>query len=156
MILIFSALTISDNLLKITSVIFISVFIWLFILVDNATYIASSMFKDQMTNVGNRVLASVERHEDYEEDLDILIVGKMDFDIHNDMLLKLTYFDVSDINMWTWQIFLEDHLGSKKKVDLSNTYDDIVNNDEIYSMGIYPEDNSIKKIGNTMVVRIGH
>ena len=109
-----------------------------------------------MTNVGNRVLASVERHEDYEEDLDILIVGKMDFDIHNDMLLKLTYFDVSDINMWTWQIFLEDHLGSKKKVDLSNTYDDIVNNDEIYSMGIYPEDNSIKKIGNTMVVRIGH
>ena len=143
------------SIIKVLSIIFVSAFIWIFILVDNATYVASSMFNNQMTALGNRIITSVQEYPLYEENMDILIVGKANFNIQNDTLLKITYFDVTDINLWTWQIFLEDHLGSNRKIDLSKSYSDIVMSDEAYGMSIYPKENSIKIIDNVIVVKIG-
>ena len=144
------------NIIKILSILFVSLVIWIYILVDNATYIASAMFKNQMSNVGNRILYSVSRDEDYNSETDLCIAGKMIFNIHNENLLKITYFDVSDVNIWTWQIFLKDNLGSNKKINLSNTYEDILNSDEYYNMSIFPDKNSIKKINDIMVVKVGY
>ena len=68
----------------------------------------------------------------------------------------LTNFDVSDVNIWTWQIFLQDHLGIGRDICTMESYNDIMNSEEYISMSIYPNEGCIKIINGTAVVKLNY
>ena len=86
----------------------------------------------------------------------IVILGHLDFSIQNESLLNLTNFDVSDVNIWTWQIFLQDHLGIGRNIYTMKNYTEIMNSEEFINMPIYPSDGCTKIINGTAVVKLNY
>lgn len=145
-----------NNIVNIFSFIICIILIWTYILSDNATYVATDLFNKQMYSVGNSMIEKINENEDIKEDTPIVIIGKFDFTLKNDSLLKLTNFDVSDINMWTWQIFFQDNLGLGRDICTYENIDEIVNNKEFIDMPIYPNNGYIKVIDNVAVVKLSY
>lgn len=143
-----------SNITQLASFAFIGIIAWTFILSDNATYVATSMYNNQMSAVGNRIIMKIEESEEITDDMSILILGKMDLDIRNPGLLDLTNFDVSVSSIWTWQIFLQDNLGLGRNIC---TYDEdlsMYENIDYLNMPSFPEEGSIKIIDNKVVVKL--
>ena len=109
-----------------------------------------------MFAVGNRILSSIEDNSEITNTTPIVILGHLDFSVQNDSLLDLTNFDVSDVNIWTWQIFLQDHLGIGRDICTMENYNDIMNSEEYISMSIYPNEGCIKIINGTAVVKLNY
>ena len=83
-------------------------------------------------------------------------MGRMNFSLHNPRLLKLTNFDVSNVNIWTWQVFLQDNLGLGRDIYTTESYENISNSEEYMQMDIFPSKDSIKMIDGTLVVKVGY
>lgn len=145
-----------NNIIQILSYIISALIIWTFILSDNATYIATKLYNNQMYAVGNRILTSIDNNAEITDKTPIVILGHLDFSVQNDSLLDLTNFDVSDVNIWTWQIFLQDHLGIGRDICTMENYNDIMNSEEYISMSIYPNEGCIKIINGTAVVKLNY
>ena len=109
-----------------------------------------------MFAVGNRILSSIEDNSEITNTTPIVILGHLDFSVQNDSLLDLTNFDVSDVNIWAWQIFLQDHLGIGRDICTMESYNDIMNSEEYISMSIYPNEGCIKIINGTAVVKLNY
>lgn len=142
--------------LNIFSLFIIVISLWTFILTDNATYVATSLYNKQMSALGNRIIERIESNTEISQDTPICVIGKMNFSLHNPRLLKLTNFDVSDVNVWTWQIFLQDNLALGRDIYTMGSYEDITNNEEYLNMGVFPSENSIKIIDGTAVIKMGN
>lgn len=143
-----------NNIINILSYIISIIIIWTFVLSNNATYVATSLYNKQMYAVGNRILEQIENNNEITNTTPIVILGHMDFSIQNDSLLDLTNFDVSDINIWTWQIFLQDNLGVGRDICTFEDYAEIVNSQEYLNMPIFPNKGCIKIIDGTAVVKL--
>lgn len=144
------------NVVGILSYFIAFTIIWTFILSDNATYIATKMYNDQMYAVGNRIIERLEENENITKDTPVVVLGHLDFDIQNNELLKLTNFDVSDINIWTWQIFMQDKLGLGRNIYTGEDYSNIINSEEYLNMPIYPNKDCIKIINGIAVVKLNY
>ncbi len=142
--------------LNILSLFIILISLWTFILSDNATYVATDLYNKQMSALGNRIIERIENNKEITKDTPICIIGKMNFSLRNPRLLNLTNFDVTDVSTWTWQIFLQDNLALGRDIYTMESYDNIINNPEFMSMGIFPSEDSIKIIDGTAVVKIGN
>ncbi len=105
---------------------------------------------------GNRIIERIENTEGITNETPICIMGKMDFSLHNPRLLNLTYFDVSKVNIWTWQVFLQDNLGLGRDIYTTQNYENISNSEEYLQMDIFPSKDSIKMIDDTLVVKVGY
>lgn len=145
-----------NNIIQILSYIISALIIWTFILSDNATYIATKLYNNQMYAVGNRILTSIDNNAEITDKTPIVILGHLDFSIQNESLLNLTNFDVSDVNIWTWQIFLQDHLGIGRNIYTMKNYTEIMNSEEFINMPIYPSDGCTKIINGTAVVKLNY
>lgn len=145
-----------NNIIQILSYIVSALIIWTFILSDNATYIATKLYNDQMYAVGNRILTSIDNNAEITDKTPIVVLGHLDFSIQNESLLNLTNFDVSDVNIWTWQIFLQDHLGIGRNICTMESYTEIMNSEEYLNMSIYPSEGCIKIINGTAVVKLNY
>ena len=148
--------SISNNILNIISFLLCGIIIWTYILSDNATYIATDLYNQQMYSVGNSIVEDIRKNDEIKEGMPIIITGKLKFSIHNDDLLKLTNFDVSDVNMWTWQIFLQDKLGLGWDIcDFSDNFE-IMNTEKFVQMPVYPVNGYIRVINGVAVVRLSY
>ena len=145
-----------NNIMKILSYFISALIIWTFILSNNATYIATKLYNDQMFAVGNRILERIENNNEITDNTPIVVLGHLDFSIQNERLLDLTNFDVSDVNIWTWQIFLQDHLGIGRDICTMEDYNDIMNSEEYINMPIYPNEGCMKIINGTAVVKLDY
>ncbi len=141
---------------KYISVFIVLLTLWTFILCDNATYIATNLYNKQMSALGNRVIERIENTKEITQDTPICIIGKMNFNIQNPRLLKLTNFDVSNVNIWTWQIFLQDNLALGRNICTFESYENIFNNEQYLSMHAFPSEDCIKIIDGIAVVKIGY
>ena len=83
-----------NNIIQILSYFISALIIWTFGLSNNATYIATKLYNDQMFAVGNRILSSIEDNSEITNTTPIVILGHLDFSIQNESLLNLTNFDV--------------------------------------------------------------
>lgn len=144
------------NKLNTVSILVIFISLWTFTLTDNATYVATLLYNRQMAAEGNRIIERIENNEEITDETPICIMGNMKFDVHNPRLLKLTNFDVSIVNTWTWQVFLQDNLALGRNICTNDTYEDIENNEEYLNMGIFPSKDSFKIIDGTLVIKIGY
>ena len=141
--------------LNLFSLFIVLITLWTFIITDNATYVAADMYDKQMYAYGNRIIYRIEENEEIKDDTPICILGKMNFSVQNPLLLKLTYFDVTDVSTWSWQIFLQDKVALGRGIYNIGIYDDIYNSQEFKDMEIFPSENSIKIINGMAVVKIG-
>lgn len=146
---------INFKFLNLFSFIIVLLTIWGFILSDNATYIATNMYNKQMTAIGNRIVQRLEFRDDVYEDTPVCVLGKMPFNIQNSRLLNLTNFDVSNVNTWTWQVFLQDTLAFGRNICTYDSYDDILHSEDYLNMKAFPDEDSIKIINGIIVVKIG-
>ncbi len=145
-----------NNIFCIFSFLICSILLWTYILSNNATYVATNLYNKQMYSVGNNIVEKLQENDEITDDTPIAIVGKLNFSIQNDELLNLTNFDVSDVNMWTWQIFLQDNLGLGRNIC---TFDDVsflYQSQEFLDMPIYPDENCIKVIDGIAVVKLSY
>ena len=145
-----------NNIIQILSYFISVLIIWTFILSNNATYIATKLYNDQMFAVGNRILERIENNDEITANTPIVVLGHLDFSIQNETLLELTNFDVSDINIWTWQIFLQDHLGIGRDICTMEDYSELMNSEDYINMPIYPNEGCIKLINGIAVVKLNY
>lgn len=145
-----------NNIINLFSIVVIIGTIWTFILSDNATYVAANMYNKQMYAVGNRIITELSHNDEIKSDTPICITGKLDFNVHNPHLLELTNFDVTDVNIWTWQIFLEDNLALGRNIYTADSYSEIFDLDEYNAMGVFPDKSSIKIVNGTAVVKLNY
>ena len=145
-----------NNILNIVSFIVSCVIIWTYILSNNATYVATDLYNKQMYSIGNSIVEEIIDIPEVQKDMRIAVTGKLDFSIHNDDLLKLTNFDVSDVNMWTWQVFLQDNLGLGWDIWDYSDYKEIIDTEEYKQMPIYPYDGYVKIINDVVVVKLSY
>ena len=89
-----------NNIFNILSFFVCCIIIWTYILSNNATYVATDLYNKQMYSVGNSIVEEIREFPEVQKDMRIAVTGKWDFSIHNDDLLNLTNFDVSNVNMW--------------------------------------------------------
>lgn len=145
-----------DNIIKLLSYFISALIIWTFVLSNNATYVATKLYNDQMYAVGNMIIEKLENNDEITNTTPVVVLGHLDFSIQNDSLLKLTNFDVSDVNIWTWQIYLQDHLGIGRDIYTGEDYSEIMNSEEYLNMPIYPNEGCIKIINGTAVVKLNY
>ena len=145
-----------NNILNIVSFIVSCVIIWTYILSNNATYVATDLYNKQMYSIGNSIVEEIIDIPEVQKDMRIAVTGKLDFSIHNDDLLKLTNFDVSDVNMWTWQVFLQDNLGLGWDIWDYSDYKEIIDTEEYKQMPIYPYDGYVKIINDVVFVKLSY
>lgn len=145
-----------NNVVNIISMFIVILSIWTFILTDNATYVATKLYNNQMSSLGNRIIEKIQNTEEIPQDAPICIMGKMNFSVHNPRLLNLTNFDVSNVNVWTWQIFLQDNLAIGRDICTFETYQNIYENQEYIDMNIFPYEGSIRIIDGITVVKLSY
>ena len=145
-----------NNILNMFSVLICIVTIWTYILSNNATYVATHLFNKQMYSVGNTIVEKIQENAQITDDMPIVIFGQIDFSLKNDDLLKLTNYDVSNVNMWTWQIFLQDNLGLGHDICTFEDATNIIETQEFLDMPIFPNEGFIKIIDGTAVVKLNY
>ncbi len=145
-----------NNCLNMVSFLLSCILIWTYILANNATYVATDLYNQQMYSVGNNIVQKIKENNEITEDTPIVVAGKLEFSLQNDELLGLTNFDVSDVNIWTWQIFLQDRLGLGRNICDMEDASEITGSEEFFQMPIFPKEGSIKMINGTAVVKIGY
>ena len=144
------------NCLNIVSFLLGIILIWTYILSNNATYVATDLYNQQMYSVGSSIVEKIKENDQITADTPIVIAGKLDISLQNDELLNLTNFDVAHVNIWTWQIFLQDHLGLGKNICNFEEASEITGSEEFFQMPVFPKEGSIKMIHGTAVVKIGY
>ena len=145
-----------NNIFNILSFFVCCIIIWTYILSNNATYVATDLYNKQMYSVGNSIVEEIREFPEVQKDMRIAVTGKWDFSIHNDDLLNLTNFDVSNVNMWTWQVFLQDNLGLGWDIWDYSDYKEITDTEEYKKMPVFPYDGYIKIINDVVVVKLSY
>ena len=145
-----------NNILNILSFLICLVTIWTYILSNNATYVATNLYNKQMYSVGNSIVEEIRRIDGIEKDTTVIITGKLDFSIQNEKLLDLTNFDVTDVNIWTWQVFLQDNLGLGWNICDYSDDKGITSTEEYIQMPIFPNEGYIEKINDVIVVKLSY
>ena len=145
-----------NNILNILSFLVCSVTIWTYILSNNATYVATDLYNKQMYSVGNSIVEEIREIDGIEKDTTVIITGKLDFSIQNEKLLDLTNFDVTDVNIWTWQVFLQDNLGLGWNICDYSDDKGITSTEEYIQMPIFPNEGYIEKINDVIVVKLSY
>ena len=130
--------------------------IWTYILSNNATYVATNLYNKQMYSIGTNIVERIHGNSEIEKGMPVIITGKLDFSIQNDELLKLTNFDVTDINNWTWQVFLQDNLGLGWNIWEYSEDMSITQTEEYTKMPEYPNEGYIDVINGTVVVKLSY
>ncbi len=145
---------ICNNILNIISFLICSIIIWTYILSNNATYVATDLYNKQMYSVGNSIVEEIREINEGNKDMPIVITGKLNFSLQNDELLKMTNFDISNISMWTWQVFLQDNLGLGWNIWEYSDDRGVTSTEEYKQMPVFPNKGYIKLINDVIVVKL--
>lgn len=147
---------VSNNILNILSFVICSIIVWTYILSNNATYVATDLYNKQMYSVGNSIVEEIREIEGTKKHTPVVITGKLEFSIQNNELLKLTNFDVSNISMWTWQVFLQDNLGLGWNIWEYSDSKGVTATEEYKQMPSFPDDGYVKIINDIIVVKLNN
>ena len=107
-----------------------------------------------MYSVGNSIVEEIREINEGNKDMPIVITGKLNFSLQNDELLKMTNFDISNISMWTWQVFLQDNLGLGWNIWEYSDDRGVTSTEEYKQMPVFPNKGYIKLINNVIVVKL--
>lgn len=145
-----------NNILNILSFFIGGIIIWTYILSNNATYVATDLYNKQMYSVGNSIVEKIRENTEIEKNTPVVVTGKLNFSIQNDELLKLTNFDVSDISMWTWQVYLQDNLGLGWNIWEYSDDRGVTTTEEYKQMPAFPNEGYMRVINGIVVVKLSY
>jgi hypothetical protein len=137
--------------IKIISYIIIFILIGSFVIADNATYEAQTIFNNKLHSLGNQLAFEINNREEYENK-NILIIGDMEFKIQNNRLLNLINFDFyKNYSAYSYASFFKNNnyfINDFYSDD--NLVEEIKNKNEFKNMKEY----SIKIINNIIIIKL--
>ena len=165
----FSIIELVDNeemktIIRNAIIIFTIVVTWIYIWQDNASYVYMNKRNEQMKTSMNRILTRIESMEEYNKDVPILFVGRVElneyFSKYDRELKSKTWGFISCWPMiWvdydvSYERFFNEYAGVELNVVREANSKDILETEEYKEMEVYPSNKSIKFINNTVVVKL--
>ena len=157
------------NILKNFTIIFTVIMLWIYLLMDNASYLAMDKRQKQTVSCMNRIITQVEQLDEYHYGMPLLIVGLLEdndyFKVTNSrfdeqVIEKYTWGFVStgsliwEGNNYSWERFFYEYMGINVKVYTEEYGKPLLETDEYKSMNVYPEKDSIKIINNVVIIKL--
>ena len=153
-----------SKIIKVVTVICSICIIWIYIWQDNASYIYMGKTNEQLKVCMNRILTQIEEQDGYNKDMPIFIFGNL---LSNEYFTKYdkdvkdrSWKFISTIPMvWidnnsSWERFFYEYAGVNIKALTLSDGKELVKTEEFRKMGVFPADDSIKIINNTVVLRL--
>lgn len=137
---------------------------WSYMIYDNEAYLKLQLTFEQTTAYSNRLLSAVETCEDYEQGLPVVLVGSSTTtgDLYPSPILNTVQLtgvlDLSAMRTsYTYAHFLRYFLGYTGAVclDGSKEAETLADTEEVQAMPVYPNDGSVRRVGDYMVVKLG-
>lgn len=142
------------NLLSTFSIISTIILIWSFILSDNATYLVTKMYSNQMYSMGIQIMNKVNSNEEYENK-PLIIIGNMKFNIDNPTLIKMVNLSTTRADQSIYASYYKNNINVQRDLYYSEEItNEIKNTNEFIEMSIFPNKNSIKVINDIVVVKV--
>lgn len=143
----------------------INILSWTYLLSDQATYLYLNQTRNQTLNIAERMLDQMDSLAGYERDMPVLIAGTIS---DNEYPLDSPLKEMSIGQISEWGMFWQDHYGMKScwcalyktyfGIDINYCSDEeykaITNSTEFQKMNIFPSDNSVAIIDDTVVFKL--
>ena len=142
---------------------------WNYIWQDNASYLAIKLMQNQTENTALRIVDRIENLDNFNEDMPVLIVGNLKDNNYlsreNTGLETKKIFDrtwgfisneptVWEDNQDSWNKMFYEYVGVNLKLVGKDDCKNILETEEYKTMANFPDEDSIKIIENTVVVKI--
>ena len=143
-----------NNLLNMVGTISILLLIWSFILSNNATYLVTKMYTNQMYSMGIQIMDKINSNKDYENK-PVIIIGNIEFNADNNRLKQLVNLNTTRADQSIYAAYYRNNIKVEKELYSSQEIaDEIRNTNEYMEMSIFPNENSIMLINDIVVVKI--
>ena len=161
--------TINSNVLKNIMLICSIGIIWIYIWQDNASYIAMNTMQNQAVQTAERILTRIEELDGFNSDMPILFLGGLKDNSYlnrdNTPMETKRVFDKSwgfvakEPTVWwgnldSWIKLYYEYIGVNLNLVSEWVSGDIFETEEYKNMTYYPENDSIKIIKDTVVVKL--
>ena len=142
---------------------------WNYIWQDNASYLAIKLMQNQTESVALRVIDRIEKLDGFNEEMPVLIVGNLkdnnylsreNTGLETKKIFNRTWDFISDEptvwedNQDSWNKMFYEYVGVNLKLVGKDECKDVLETEEYNSMANFPDEDSIKIIENTVVVKI--
>ncbi len=145
--------------------------IWNYTWQDNASYIAIKSMQNQTESTALRLVTQIEQLDEYNMQMPVLIIGGLEnnpyFDRSNTTIEAKKLFDrtwgfiSNNSTIWwgnldSWRKMLYEYIGVNMNLVSESECSEILETEEFKNMKFYPEQDSIKVINNTVVVKLSN
>ena len=146
-----------------------AIIIWIYILQDQASYLALKSYQDQTRSAIERVVIQIESLDEYTKDMPVLFYGDIQknayFDKNNASIDAKKIYDktwqfistrptIWRDNLDSWNTLLQMDIGVNIKTTSEKDNQEIIENEEFLNMKVYPSKESIKIIKGIVVVKL--
>lgn len=137
---------------------------WSYVVTDNQAYLKMQITFDQSMAYSNRLLSAIESCDDYERGLSVVLVGSNAYtgDLYPTPSLNAVQLTgvpgLAEVRTsYTYQYFLRYYLGFSDAVYLNDSAEAaaLAETEEVREMPVYPADGSVRRIGDSIVVKLG-
>ncbi len=147
--------------IKSANIIVISILVFTYIMSDNATYMARHEVFTNYYSISSNILQNVHNLEDYSKEKKWIFTDniryKSKFSKMANGFISNDYETWNGIDgIWLNYQFYDRYLGEKIKMASKDEYYRVVETEEVKKMEAYPSKNSVKIIGDYIVVKIGN
>lgn len=142
---------------------------WNYIWQDNASYLAIKVMQNQTENTALRIVDRIENLDNFNEEMPVLIVGNLkdnnylsreNTGLETKKIFDRTWGFISDEptvwedNQDSWNKMFYEYVGVNLKLVGKDDCKNILETEEYKTMANFPDEDSIKIIENTVVVKI--
>lgn len=147
--------------LKSANIVVISILVFTYIMSDNATYMARQEVFTNYYSISSNILQNAHNLEGYSKEKKWIFTDNIRY---KSKFSKMANGFISD-DYETWNVidgiwmnyqFYDRYLGEKIKMASKEEYYRVVETEEVKKMEAYPSKNSVKIIGEYIVVKIGN
>lgn len=150
---------------NILSTIILIIIIQTYIVATNASYVALDLTKHQTMDIAQRILDRVQEYELYDENTRICIVGSItdyNFPRNND-IYQMTigkqvdwgyFWDEYELVNKGWYDLYNRYFGYNINLCSEAEYISVITSNEFKEMSMFPKSESIKEIGDVLVVKL--
>ncbi len=139
-------------LLKHSGILVITWIIYTYFLSNTFTYVGLGLYNRQIVNQANEAIIYLNNNYNINENTKIVFIGNMDFNKPN--IIKRSNFNVYQTLPYTYQYYVQNNIRIQNPITFDNY--DKSNYDYLYdSLKTFPSSNSIKQIGDEIIVKIG-
>lgn len=139
-------------ILKNSGILVIIYIFYTYFLSNTFTYVGLGLYNRQILNQANEAIIYLNNNYDINENTKIVFIGSMAF--NKAAIIQKANFNVYQTLPYTYQYYVQNNISIQNPITFDNY--DKSNYDYLYdSLDIFPSPNSIKQIGDLIIIKIG-